>query len=164
MSLNISEAIGLASAIGTLLAAFLIYFQIRSFEEWNRRQIGHQILNEFVSGTIENTLETLETKFGWDVLHDARTYREVVTVLPAGTEVHELDRLLRRLLRRFEAICISVDHKIVNEATCRDYIFSLLTTIYAASRDFIEKERARRNEPKIFEFVESYAKKWSAAR
>jgi hypothetical protein len=83
------------------MAAFLIYFQIKSFEAWNRKQSSHQILNDFVSGSIEDTLETLESKFGWDVLHDERTYREV-----AGKtqNLAELDQLLRRLLRRFEAI------------------------------------------------------------
>jgi Domain of unknown function (DUF4760) len=132
--------------------------QIKSFESWNRKQSSHQILNDFVSGTIEDTLEALESKFGWDVLHDKRTYRDVEGKTQNLTE---LDQLLRRLLRRFEAICISMDHKIVQESTCRDYIFSLLVTIYRGTEDFIAQERAKRNEPKIFEFVEKYARKWT---
>jgi hypothetical protein len=39
------------------------------------------------------------------------------------------------LFRRFEAICISMEHRIVNEATCREYIFSLLPTLYASSKN-----------------------------
>ena len=53
--------------------------------------------------------------------------------------VDNLDRLLRRLFRRFEALCISMDHGIVNEATCREYLFSLLLTLFGSSRQFIEK-------------------------
>ena len=49
----------------------------------------------------------------------------------------------------------------MQESTCRDYIFSLLVTIYRGTMDFIEQERAKRNEPKIFEFVEKYARKWT---
>jgi len=136
MNFDLTQAISLVSAIGTVMAAFLIFFQIKSFEAWNRKQSSHQILNDFVSGTIEDTLETLETKFGWDLLHDRRTYREIAANTP---NVTELDQLLRRLLRRFEAICISMDHKIVQESTCRDYIFSLLVTIYHATRYLIEQ-------------------------
>lgn len=158
MSFDLSQAISLVSAIGTVMAAFLIYFQIKSFEAWNRKQSSHQILNDFVSGEIEDTLETLETKFGWDILHDKQTYPEIA----AKTQnVAELDQLLRRLLRRFEAICISMDHKIVQESTCREYIFSLLVTIHRGTAAFIEQERTRRNERKIFEFFEKYARRWA---
>jgi hypothetical protein len=77
MNFDLTQAISLVSAIGTVMAAFLIYFQIKSFEAWNRKQSSHQILNDFVSGSIEDTLETLEAKFGGDVLHDKQTYREM---------------------------------------------------------------------------------------
>jgi hypothetical protein len=56
-----------------------------------------------------------------------------------------------------------MDHKIVQESTCREYIFSLLVTIYRATVDFIEQERAKRKEPRIFEFLERYARKWARA-
>jgi hypothetical protein len=133
--------------------------QIRSDQAWVRLQASHGILNDFVSGTIEDTLEVLEQKFGWDMLHDGRTYEEVAQGLDQ-TGVDELDRLLRRLFRRFEALCISMDHGIVNETTCREYIFSLLLTAFGSARQFIEKERARRKEPRVFQFLEKYAIKW----
>jgi hypothetical protein len=135
MNFDLTQAISLVSAIGTVMAAFLIYFQIKSFEAWNRKQTSHEILNDFVSGSIEDTLETLESKFGWDVLHDNQTYQEIAGKTQNLTE---LDQLLRRLLRRFEAICISMDHKIVQESTCREYIFSLLVTIYRGMADWSE--------------------------
>ena len=112
-----------------------------------------------MSGKLEDTLELLEQKLGWDILHDSRTYDEVTRDIDLG-DVDELDRLLRRLFRRFEAICISMDQRIVNEATCREYIFSLLLTLYRSSKQFIDKERSRRKEPRIFQFVEKYAIKW----
>jgi hypothetical protein len=135
MNFDLTQAISLVSTIGTVMAAFLIYFQIKSFEAWNRKQTSHEILNDFVSGSIEDTLETLESKFGWDVLHDNQTYQEIAGKTQNLTE---LDQLLRRLLRRFEAICISMDHKIVQESTCREYIFSLLVTIYRGMADWSE--------------------------
>lgn len=164
MQFDLPQVISLASAIGTVMASFLIIFQIRSFEAWNRRQISNQILNDFVSGTIEDTLEAIESKFGWDLLHDGRSYREVVSGFEYDTAERdgmELDRYLRRILRRFEAICISMDHKIVQEKTCKEYIFSLLTVIHNSAVEFIEKARALRKEPRVFEHVERYANKWS---
>lgn len=165
MQIDFGQIVNVASAVGTLAAALLIAFQIRSFEDWNRRQISHQILNDFVSGSIEDALETIEQRFGWDILHDGRRYDEIVASFPAATatrDVAELDRLLRRLFRRFEAICISMSHCIVNENTCQAYLFSLLTTVYGSSTAFVDKERQRRKEPRVFEFTERYARKWSA--
>ena len=159
MTIDFAQAVNLLSALATSVAAILIYFQIRSDQAWVRLQTSHGILNDFVSGTIEDTLEILEQKLGWDILHDGRTYDEVAQTFDQA-KIDELDRLLRRLFRRFEAICISMDHGIVNEVTCREYIFSLLLTIFTASRQFIEKERSRRREPRVFQFVEKYATKW----
>ena len=159
MTIDFAQAVNLLSAAATSVAAILIYMQIRSDRAWARLETSHNILNEFVSGKLEDTLELLEQKLGWDILHDSRTYDEVTRDIDPAN-IDELDRLLRRVFRRFEAICISMDHRIVNESTCREYIFSLLLTLYASSKQFIEKERLRRNEPKIFQFVEKYATKW----
>src|SRR5262245_59048099 len=139
IALDFAQAVSLLSAVGTAVAAFLIYIQIRSDQAWNRRQTSHGILNDFVSGTIEDSLELLKDKLGWDILHDKKTYQEVVNGFVtegAQRKVDELDRHLRRLLRRFEAICISMDHGIVQEKTCREYVFSLLITIFRSSTQF----------------------------
>ena len=77
MTIDFAQAVSLLSALATSIAAVLIYLQIRSDQKWARLQTSHGILNDFVSGTVEDTLETLETKLGWDVLHDARAYDEV---------------------------------------------------------------------------------------
>jgi hypothetical protein len=159
MTIDFAQAVNLLSAAATSVAAILIYIQIRSDRAWARLETSHNILNEFVSGKLEDTLELLERKLGWDILHDSRTYDEVTRDIDPE-KLDELDRLLRRLFRRFEAICISMDHRIVNEATCREYIFSLLLTLYRSAKQFIDKERSRRNEPRIFQFVEKYATRW----
>jgi hypothetical protein len=159
MTMDFAQAINAISAAATSVAAVLIYMQIRSDRAWARLETSHNILNEFVSGKLEDTLELLERKLGWDILHDSRTYDEVTREIDPAN-VDELDRLLRRLFRRFEAICISMDHRIVNEAACREYIFSLLLTLYRSSKQFIDKERSRRKEPRVFQFVEKYATKW----
>lgn len=159
MAIDFAQAVNLLSAAATSVAAVLIYIQIRSDRAWARLETSHNILNEFVSGKLEDTLELLEQKLGWDILHDNKTYDEVTREIDPAN-IDELDRLLRRLFRRFEAICISMDHRIVNEATCREYIFSLLLKLYASSKGFIDKERSRRKEPRIFQFVEKYAIKW----
>ena len=159
MTFDFAQAVNMLSAAATSVAALLIYIQIRSDRAWSRLETSHNILNDFVSGKLEDTLELLEQKLGWDVLHDGRTYDEVTREIDPAN-IDELDRLLRRLFRRFEAICISMDHHIVNEATCREYIFSLLVTLYRSCKPFIDKERSRRNEPRIFQFVEKYATRW----
>lgn len=159
MTIDFAQAVNVLSAAATSVAAVLIYIQIKSDRAWARLETSHNILNEFMSGKLEDTLEVLEQKLGWDILHDNRTYDDVTRDIEPSN-IEELDRLLRRLFRRFEAICISMDHRIVNEATCREYIFSILLKLYTSAKPFIEKERARRKEPRIFLFVEKYATKW----
>lgn len=153
----------LLSAAGTCIAAFLIWFQIKSQRDWNRLQASHEILNRFVSGEIENSLEHIRKKLQWDILHDKKSYGEVVKSLNLVSHpesYQDLNQHLQRLFRRFEAICISMNNNIIVESICREYIFSILTTLYNCCEDFIKEERVRRDEKKIFEFVELYAKKW----
>jgi hypothetical protein len=99
MSIDFAQAVNLLSAVATSVAAVLIYLQIRSDQAWVRLQTSHGILNDFVSGTIEDTLEILEQKLGWDIFHDGKTYEEVARDFDRAN-IDELDRLLRRLVDR----------------------------------------------------------------
>ena len=102
MNFDLTQAISLVSAIGTVMAAFLIYFQIKSFEAWNRGS-NSSMRSSMTScpAASRSTLETLESKFGWDVLHDNQTYQEIAGKTQNLTEL--TTELLRRLLRRFES-------------------------------------------------------------
>jgi hypothetical protein len=155
------DLINTAAATATAIGAFLVFLQLRQNKKWVRLEKSHEILNDLRSGIIEDTLETLEKKFRWDVLHENKTYDDIVIGLPIE-EIKELDRVLRRLFRRFEAIFISMHHKIVEEQTCREYIFSLFNTIYKSSTHFVLKEREKRKEPRVFLYVERYGRKWGA--
>jgi hypothetical protein len=153
------DYINVISAIATSIAAFLIFWQISSDRRWDRMLASHEILNQFVSGEIENALERIEADLGWDILHEKRKYHQVVETLQTD-KIDALDKYLRRLFRRFEAICISMDNNIIREDICKDYIFSILLTLYRNCDHFVIRERERRSEPKIFEYVELYARKW----
>jgi hypothetical protein len=98
---DFAQWLNLLSAVATAAAAVLIYLQIGSDRVSGRLQASHGILNEFVSGTLEDALENLEVRFGWDILHDRKTYDEVERGLDHA-KVDELDRLLRRLFRRLD--------------------------------------------------------------
>jgi len=161
---NFLDYVNVVSAIATTIAAFLIFWQIRSDRKWDRMLASHEILNKFVSGDIENALEYIEIHLGWDFLHENRTYQQVVAMFAQKTQKNntdDLDRNLRRLFRRFEALCISMDSNIVKEEICKEYLSGLLVTLYRNCDHFVDTERQRRNDPKIFEFVERYARMWT---
>lgn len=151
------------SAVATAISAFLIFAQIRSSSRWSRLQASHSMLNALVSGVLEDTLETLSDDFDWDILHDRKTYTELAAELDEGDRKRlvQVDRHLRRMLRRLEAMCISMDSGIVSESVCKNYLFSLLTRVHEQAKGFIEIERSRRGEPRVFEHLEHYARKWS---
>jgi hypothetical protein len=96
MTFDFAQAVNMLSAAATSVAALLIYIQIRSDRAWSRLETSHNILNDFVSGKLEDTIELLEQKLGWDILHDGRTYDEVTRDIDPAN-IDELDRLLRRL-------------------------------------------------------------------
>lgn len=150
------------SAVATAISAILIYTQIRSSSRWSRLQATHSMLNALVSGVLEDTLEKLGDDYHWDILHEHKTYAELAAELDQSDpkRLVEVDRLLRRMLRRLEAMCISMDNGIISEHVCRDYLFSLLTRVHTQSASFIDIERNRRGEPRVFEHLERYARKW----
>jgi hypothetical protein len=69
MTIDLAQAVNLLSAAATSVAAVLIYIQIRSDRAWARLETSHN-----VSGLLEDTLELLEQKLGWDILIDTRSY------------------------------------------------------------------------------------------
>ncbi len=153
------EALG---GLATAVSAALILWQIRENRRWSRLQASHQILNDFVSGALDDALESLEKRFGWDLLRTPERYEAVAARLgddPEGRAA--LDRQLRRLLRRFEAMFVSVDNGIVNETVCHAYFFNIVGRLYDQAQEFIEEERLRRGEDRVFQHVEKYARRWA---
>jgi hypothetical protein len=58
---------------------------------------------------------------------------------------------------------INMKHDIIDERVCYEYLHSIVTTFYENCKDFIDKERVLRKEPRVFIELEQYAMKWAVA-
>ncbi|MGE0742612.1 MAG: DUF4760 domain-containing protein [Hyphomonadaceae bacterium] len=152
------------AATVTAVSVIILIIQVRDTQAWNKKRASYDILTDFVLKQFKDTLEHLTDQFGWAVLTEERDYDAIASVLEAdgrSNELKTLDRELRTFLRQFEAISISIERKIVVEAICKDYFFDIFPKVYGRLKPFIEKERTRRRQPKVFENFERVAKRWA---
>jgi hypothetical protein len=151
-----------AAAIVTAISVVILLVQVHQTHEWNKKRASYDILTEFVLKQFKDTLEHVSDQFGWSILVDERTYDAVATELKGGSgaDVRALDRELRTFLRQLEAIAISIERRIVVEAICKDYFEDIFPKVYVRLLPFIEKERALRRQPKVFERFEGVAMRW----
>ena len=143
----------------------LLFIELRSNHIWNQKRTSYELMNEMItSGRLTGAMEKLQNKFGWDLLAGGETYAEVAARLKqSSSEVQEVDQELVVIMRHLEMLCISISHGIVSERIAWDGFWGFFERIYVSSQPFIEKERARRNNPEVYKNFEHYALKWRTA-
>jgi hypothetical protein len=161
----------LLSVLGGILAFFvstyLVLRQLRDAQKqmldtqrWNVRKTSEETLVAMITGDFPKLMDRLILEFGWDIL--AHTSYDVIEAGLPADKLIEVDVILRNVLRHLEVTCINMKNGIIDEEICFDYLRSILTTFYTNCKNFIEKERRRRREEKIFREIETYAIKWLA--
>ena len=140
---------------------FLVYKQTYKNQEWNRRRTSEETLSRLVSGEFYSLLNKLTKEYNWNPANPQNNYSTVVELLNSNKEeIKTLDITVRSIFRILETICININHNIIDEDICHDYLFSILINTYFNNEKFIIKERKIRNNPHVFEHVEYFAKKW----
>lgn len=154
----------LTLAIGTG-SLILLLMELRSNHRWNQKRTSYELSNEMItSGRLTGAMEELQTRFGWDLLAGGENYADVIARLePASAKIQEVDRNLIVIMRHLELLSISISHGIVSEHIAWDQFDLFFERIYASTQPFIEKERARRGSPDVYQRFEHYALKWRKA-
>jgi hypothetical protein len=171
---NISDISTAASSIATCITVILISIQLqqerkqnRQEHEWNRRKTSEENLNSLVIHDFDKLLKKLAVDFDWDItdkVNDPKNYKQVRDdILKSGDKqkLVDLDLTLITIFRILEVISINMKHDIAYEDICKDYLFSLLVTLYKKCEDFVEQQRSKRDEPAVFINVEYYAREWN---
>lgn len=143
----------------------LLLIELRSNHVWNQKRTSYELMNEMItSGRLTGAMEQLQTTFGWDLLAGSENYADIAARLkPATSGIKAVDQELVVVMRHLEMLCISISHGIVSERIAWDGFWGFFERIYASTLPFIEKERARRDNPHVYEKFEHYALKWKKA-
>lgn len=136
-----------------------VFYQIRESLKWNRKKCAEEALTRFSSGDIFKKIEFIESKYNWAILKELKNYEQVITKLNK-TEIEELDSILKDIFRNLETVAIKMDHKVIDEEICFDYMFSILTNFHRKCGSFVKKMSEERKEPHLYEHVAIYGEKW----
>ncbi len=154
-----SNVIDVLATIFAGISILLVCYQIRENLKWNRKKCAEEALTRFISGDFFKYVDRLESQFGWSILKESNKYEDVIKDLQ-NDKRQELDNILKDVFRYFETVTIKIEHKVIDEEVCFDYLFSVLTSFHLKCESFVKKVREARKEPRIFEHVTFYGDKW----
>lgn len=162
-SLDITTIVSLSiSSISTIIvgiSAFLLWRQIKSTHNWNRRKTSQEILNNLVTGEFPQLRYKLEQEFNcviWDKSHSYET--KVKNVSEKG--LVDLNYHLSRILNIFETIAINIKNNIIEEDICYDFMGWIFTEYYRWSRSYIEEKRQQAGDQRVLGDFTNFADKW----
>jgi Domain of unknown function (DUF4760) len=142
------------------ISILAVFYQIRETLKWNKKKCAEEALTRFSSGDFFERIENIKKEYHWAILKEDKKYEEAVTGLN-DKEIGKLDSILTDIYRNLETICIKIDHDVIDEEVCFDYMFSVLTNFYLKCDAFVKKMSNERNEPHLYEHVEIYGRKWT---
>lgn len=154
--MSTEEIIGLTGVLVVAASALLLWYQIWSTHNWNRRKSTHDLLASVSSGSPAELRHRLELRIK---VYDPR---EDYARLQPPLEEEEW-RVLMRVLNYFELICQGIRHGIIDDDMAFAYVSNPLIAYYRWSQPFIVRSREVAG-PNTFIELERRAKLWHERR
>jgi hypothetical protein len=151
VGVNWALILGFTNLALLALAGILLWYQIRSSHEWNRRKAAHDFLGEIILGKFVEIRRKLEEKI--DPYDLNQTY-----ATKKGDLSTEDTLLLRELLNYLEELCLAIKHGIIDEDIAYESVPVLLCTYWRWAEAYVHAER--RHSPLIWIEVENVVKRW----
>ena len=161
--IELSIVSNIINSAGTLLigvTAFILWWQIRSNHEWNRRKCTQETLDKLVTGEFPELRKKLEVDLKCPIWRKDKNYKSCTDPLPEEDR-KELDDSLMKVLNFFEIIGINMKNNIIDENICYDYVGWIYTEYLRWSQPFIEEIRKKAVEPRVLINFTNYAENWS---
>lgn len=157
----------IASAISTTFAAIAIFLAWRTLKEnheWNRRKSTDDALRFLVSGDYQRLTDQFHTVVPFEEWSKVDTsYKDICESLTEEERAIAI-KCSWDLLNIFESICIGMKNGILDEDIAYDYLAFILPRFFHWSQHFIEERRDISNEPRIYNELEGFARKWQARK
>ena len=136
----------------------LLRKQIKAQHDWNRRVSSLQY--SFSSDPqIREVRSKLDKHLGIHVNKTREINLEEIEKLSKETYPHIMTDI-QFILGRIESMCVAIKNGIVDEQTCKDMLRGIVIQYYRFFRQYIEKTREIRTNPKIYIYLQHYAQKW----
>lgn len=151
------------ASIATSVSAFLIYIQIRSNNEWNRRKSTLDILEKSTTGTFSNLfakIKNLNARYTKIEIQDRNhNYLNLYDLVNENEKI-ELISDIKQLLNIIENICISMKNDIIDEDITYNMLYTFLIDFYYWTKPYISDRRNIECNDAIFAEYEFYAIYW----
>lgn len=147
--------------IGAIMGIYqlcLISKQIKAQHDWNRRSTSLNFsfsddphIRE-IRSKLDEHLNIMSRRQGEISLED-------IDNLSEGQYPH-IRTDIQFMLGRLEMMCIAMNNYVADEQVCKDMLKGVVILYYRFFSQYIEDTRVSRNNQKIYENLESYARKW----
>lgn len=151
MNINWQVILGFINLVLIVGTGSLLWYQIRSNHEWNRRKATNDLFTETILGSVANIRHELEKKINpydksqtYDTMKDKLTPEDI--------------QLLRDLLNYLEQMCLAIKHGIIDEDIAFDCAENLIPAYWRWAEPFIKTWRI--HSPRVWIEIENQVNLW----
>ena len=145
--------LGVANLLVVAIAAGLLWKEIHSNHEWNRRRAAHDLIFESTVGKFRTNLDRLSAKIGENVYDPKSTS---ATIDPGLTP--EEYRCLDATLNYLENMCLAVKNNVVDEDIAFGCLGSILVSYWRWADPYVTE--CRKTDSLFWIEIDPYAKTW----
>lgn len=147
--------------VGVIVGLFQLrhlHQQLKAQHDWNRRVTALRY-----SFSDDPHIREIRSKLDEHLKIGTRRAGEIsleeIQKLPKS-QYPDIRTDLQYVLGRLESMCVAMKNSIVDEQTCKDMLKGVVILYYRFFSQYIENIRKIRNNQKIYEHLETYARKW----
>lgn len=141
-----------------ILQLYLLQQQMKAQHDWNRR-----VTTLRYSFSDNTHIREIRSKLD--------KHLKIASRQPGEISLEEIQKLsksqypsirtdLQYLLGHLENMCVAMKNSIIDEQTCEDMLKGIVILYYRFFSQYIDDVRKIRNNPRIYEHFEAYARKW----
>jgi uncharacterized protein YggT (Ycf19 family) len=159
----ITSLISTLALIATSVSAVLIFIQIKSTNEWNRRKTTQEVLHNLTSGRLLELFRKVRDQN--KLITDTEYQNKNFTYLHLFNKLNTADGIILEanivdILNILENVCISIKNNIIDQDITYNMLYTFFIDTYYWTKPYILKRRSIEENDQIFAEFEYYATQW----
>jgi len=148
---DVALVLSALNTLGVAAGAILLYRQIRTQHEWNRRKAAHDLVFR-ITEDLRPLRRHLESKI--DIYDDAQTYATVKSQLDSESHV-----VLDAVLNVLENVCVAIKDGVADESLIYNSFSGILIAYWRWAGPYVKQERAK--SPLLWCEITPFVGKWA---